>query len=202
MERERKWDSDPSLQQQVLEWTEPLRIDGRKLEMDARYYDTADGLLAGLHAGLRLRLENGLGICCLKCGGHTDENGLHVREEYECPAATIADGLLGLAQTDAPPLIPAMLQQKGVVEICRIRFTRLALLLRQLDSDGELLVTAELALDYGTLYGSAHSAPLCEIELEYKSGDTQAFDALADELAATFGLVAQPLSKLARAAAL
>lgn len=197
-----KWRATPALIAQVMDWSEPLRIGGHRVKMDARYYDTADGFLASIQAGLRLRLENDVGVCCLKCGGSANAEGLHVREEYECRASSIVEGLLGLAATDAPPLVCAALRQKGVIEICRVQFSRMALDVSIPTPSGEDLVVAELSFDHGTLCGNGRKAPLCEIELEFKSGDAQAFDALARAIASQFSLVPEPLSKLARAAAL
>ncbi len=60
-------------------------------------------------------------------------------------------------------------------------------------------MSAELAFDYGKMSANGRTAPLCEIELEHKSGPEEAFRALGQEIAQEFGLRPQPLSKLARA---
>ncbi|MCB6366713.1 CYTH domain-containing protein [Intestinibacillus massiliensis] len=195
MELELKWKADAATQRAAAEWARPLCTGQASYEMDARYYDTADGLLAAQRAGLRLRLENGRGVCCLKCGGGVS-GAQHLREEYECAAASVAEGLALLPAQGAPEGLCRALSSAGVQEVCRVRFTRQALTLR----DAEM--TAELALDCGTLSRGGREMPLCEIELEHKAGGSAAFLALGERLAGAFSLVPEPLTKLARAAAL
>ena len=195
MEREYKWKANAALQRAVAEWAAARGAAETRYEMDARYYDTQTGLLASQRAGLRLRLENGHGVCCLKCGGGVS-GAAHLREEYECPADSIETGVAALPGAGAPETLCRALLESGVVEICRVRFTRRAFLLH------EPKMTAELALDCGTLSRGEQTAPLCEIELELKSGDETDFLAQGDALADMFSLLPEPKTKLARAAAL
>ncbi|MGE4549650.1 MAG: inorganic triphosphatase [Intestinibacillus sp.] len=195
MERELKWKADVALQRAVYGWALSQGAAETCCEMDARYYDTADRLLASQKAGLRLRLENGRGICCLKRGGSVS-GATHVREEYECPATAIEEGLAALPRAGAPQALCEMLLHTGVREICRVRFTRQALTLQTPE------MTAELALDCGTLSRSGREAPLCEIELELKSGAQAAFEALGEALSVRFLLDPEPQTKLARASSL
>ncbi len=60
----------------------------------------------------------------------------------------------------------------------------------------------ELALDRGVLTGSGREKPLCEVEVELKSGDQEAADAFAQELVRQFSLKPEQASKQARALAL
>ena len=62
--------------------------------------------------------------------------------------------------------------------------------------------TAELAIDSGILLGGGKEAPLCEVELELKSGDPKAMTAFMEQVAAQYGLVPEPHSKFRRAKAL
>lgn len=195
MERELKWHADARLQDEVAAWATALCTAKAHYEMDARYYDTADGMLAARRAGLRIRRENGESVCCLKCDVHT-AGAEHIREEYECPADTIEHGLAALPAAGAPAALCDALAQSGVQEICRVRFIRHALTLTYQGA------TAELALDTGTLSRSGQEAPLCEIELEAKSGSDEGFRALCARLSSAFFLRPEPRSKLARAMAL
>ncbi len=192
MERELKWRADARLQDEIAAWAAPLCTARVRYDMDARYYDTADGMLAARKAGLRLRLENGESVCCLKCDVHTG-GAEHVREEYECPAHTIEQGLAALPAAGAPAALCHALAQAGVAEICRVHFLRRALTLCYQGA------VAELALDAGTLSRGTRELPLCEIELEYKSGAEEGFRALGARLSAAFYLRPEPRSKLARA---
>ncbi|MGE4547980.1 MAG: CYTH domain-containing protein [Intestinibacillus sp.] len=195
MERELKWKADTALHRAVAEWAIARGAAETRYEMDARYYDTASGLLASQKAGLRLRLENGHGVCCLKCGGGVS-GAAHLREEYECPADSIEAGVAALLDVGAPRALCQALLAEGVEETCRVRFIRRALTLR----DAEM--TAELALDCGTLSRQGRTAPLCEIELELKHGDEKTFFALGNALSSEFSLIPEPQTKLARASAL
>ena len=58
--------------------------------------------------------------------------------------------------------------------------------------------TCELSLDSGNMRRIGRSAPICEMELELKTGSEADFDALALTLQDAFSLQPQPLSKLAR----
>ncbi len=203
MEQEMKWRADAAIQQSIFAWCAPLCVDDTRYQMDACYYDTPDGFLAAQHAGLRLRTENGKCVCCLKCGGDVSESGLHTREEYEYPADTIREGVVHLLKkAGAPAHICLPLLEKGVDEVCRVAFTRTALLLQVQPSPAHPTMTAELALDNGALHRGARTCPFAEVELEHKSGDVQAFLSFAAQLAQTFYLQPEPLSKLARAISL
>lgn len=61
---------------------------------------------------------------------------------------------------------------------------------------------AELALDTGILSGNGRIATLRELELELLSGSEEQMLEFAQDLTRRYQLVAQPLSKFARAAAL
>ena len=60
----------------------------------------------------------------------------------------------------------------------------------------------ELALDSGVLLGGGREVPLCEIEVEAKSGSEGAVAAFAQALAREFSLKSEPKSKFRRAMAL
>ena len=60
----------------------------------------------------------------------------------------------------------------------------------------------ELALDRGVLTGGGREIPLCEVEVELKSGSREAVLAFAKELAQRFDLAPETRSKFRRALAL
>ena len=164
-----------------------------RLDMQAVYYDTPDRMLRDQRIGLRLRRENGAGVCCMKLRSAEAANGLHAHAEYECPAETLAQGLRALPAQGADPALCAALAAAPLAPVCRVDFVRTAQLVSLPGC------TAELSFDAGTLAAGAASAPLSEIELEYKSGDLDGFLSAGSALAAAHHLVPQPLSKLARA---
>ena len=88
------------------------------------------------------------------------------------------------------------LTQSGVIPVCGARFTRIAVELPTADG------MAELALDRGILMGGSHEAPLCEVELELKSGSEEALLTLARQLETIYHLQPEADSKFRRAMAL
>ena len=84
----------------------------------------------------------------------------------------------------------------GNTQVCGARFTRLA---KELVADG---CTLELALDQGLLLGGEKEQPLCEVELELKSGSEEAALAFAKDFSARYGLVPEAKSKFRRALSL
>ncbi|MDO5547567.1 MAG: CYTH domain-containing protein [Eubacteriales bacterium] len=164
------------------------------IRMEARYYDTPDGMVNRLHGGLRLRTEGDQTVCCLKLAATSSFGGaLKSREEYECAAPDIETGLRRLPQqTDAPADICEALCSAGLVELGRTTFTRQVTTL----NTGEC--TVELSFDCGLITRGERHAPICEIELEYKSGSVEAFEALGNKAQETFHLKPEPQSKLAR----
>ncbi len=164
--------------------------DFRTIAMETTYFDTPDGALAARNVTLRLRKENDGCICTLKTPLPDGSRG-----EWECQARDIDHGVDILRSLGAPKEL-CNLAQAGVVVVCGAKFTRRAADLSTADG------MAELALDSGILLGGGKELPLCEIELEHKSGSDQATLALAAAMAAQFGLVPEHKSKFSRALAL
>ncbi len=164
--------------------------DFQPVEMEAVYYDTKRRALSARRWALRLRRENGVSVACLKTPGEGRARG-----EWEARAASPEEAAAALVERGAPPELRE-LTQDGLEPICATRFTRRAALL---DAGG---ARVELALDEGFLEGGGKTAPLCELEVEYKSGDPDAAGAFASSLAARYGLAEEPKSKFQRAAAL
>lgn len=167
-----------------------FREPAQTITMQTDYYDTPDGDLAARKITLRRRLENGVSVCTLKTpaiGG--------ARGEYEGLWDSIAVAFPELCKlANMPELLP--LQHKGLQCVCGARFTRSA---RQLVLP---LCTVELALDQGFLTGGGRQVPLCEAEVELKSGSREAACAFAAQLAAVHGLQPEARSKFSRARAL
>ncbi len=160
---------------------------GQQLQMETTYFDTKDGSLATRNMTLRLRLENGSCVCTLKTPLPDGSRG-----EWECDAPTIQEGIASLLAKGAPAVLQT-LSAKKLQPVCGARFTRLAIAVPT--SDG----MAELALDKGILTGGGREIPLCEVEVELKSGSEAATLTLAHQLADTYKLTPQPMSKFHRA---
>lgn len=158
-------------------------------QMQTTYYDTPDGALSQGHCTLRCRMENDYPICTFKTPVSETERG-----EFDVAGVTLPDALAQLAQQSGVQALTQM--ANALVPVCGAAFTRIA---KEIIADG---FTAELALDQGVLLGGGKEIPLCEAELEYKSGDEARFLTYARNFAAQYDLQTEKLSKFARAAAL
>ena len=186
-EYELKFRSDADTQRSVYT-TFPARW--QTVTMETTYYDTPSGSLSARRYMLRQRLENGNTVCTLKTKGEGN-----LRGEWEVGANSVIDAVPELCKLGCPADL-AELAQEGLIPICGARFTRKAGTLTFLKC------TVELALDEGILFCGEKEEPLCEIEVEHKSGSMDATDAFARELADIFGLQPESKSKFARALAL
>ena len=164
--------------------------DFRTIHMETTYFDTPAGSLSDRHVTLRLRKENNLCICTMKTPLADGSRG-----EWECEATDIHDGLAILSALGAPADL-CQLAQQGVHIVCGAKFTRLAADVPTADG------MAELAIDSGVLLGGGREIPLCEVELEHKSGSDQSTLELASILATRFQLIPEQKSKFRRAQAL
>lgn len=164
------------------ELVRPHLGDVRRSDMESTYYIDKYGILGKMKAGLRLRTENGEGVCCLKVSRRT-EGSAKVREEYEVPAETIADGVMRLCGLEAlPDELRAVLEGADLSPVCGCSFTR-----TEADyDDGQLKFV--LSYDIGEYIKGDLRAPLGEIEMELKEGSVEALNTLCDRLRAKYSL--------------
>ena len=164
--------------------------DYQTFQMETTYYDAPDSGLSQRHITLRRRFENGESVCTVK----TPTSG-YGRGEWDCRCDKIEDAILMLCKLGAPEeLLP--LTAQGVSAICGAKFVRRALLVKFAGAQ------LELALDKGVLMGGGKEVPLCEVEVELKSGPEDAAVEFGMILARRFGLTPQKKSKFRRALAL
>ena len=154
--------------------------------METAYYDTPTGAMSARRYTLRRRLENGVCVCALKTPAGD------ARGEWETECGDIVGAIPKLIAMGAPADLKDMVKE-GLVHICGAKFTRLAKIVSLPEC------TVEIALDKGVLLGGGKTEPLCEAEVELKTGKKAACDTFARELAERFGLVLQEKSKFARA---
>ena len=158
-----------------------------RFTMQTTYYDTPAGALSRQHCTLRLRMENQTAVCTLK----TPAKG-QGREEFEITCPDISQAIPELCKLSGRDDLLSLLAD-GVVPVCGARFTRIAKTVTLGDT------TAELALDQGVLTGGGKEIPLCEAEVELKSGSRDAVCAYAMQLAIAYGLTPEKESKFRRA---
>lgn len=159
-------------------------------QMETTYYDTPTGQFSARKGTLRRRLENGVSICTLK----TPDVGFG-RREWEVACDSIEAALEKLCKLGAPEEW-IHLGREGLVPICGARFTRIAKTVSWEEA------TLELALDQGILTGGDREMPLCEVEVELKSGRQESCLSFARQLSQAYGLAPEPHSKFRRALAL
>lgn len=157
------------------------------IAMETTYFDTPDGALAARFVTLRQRLENGLRVCTVKTPLADGSKG-----EWEICWEDPATMLEKLCQAGAPRQLLEWAKD-GIVPICGARFTRRA---KTVSCPGG---SVELALDAGILLGGGREMPLCELEVELKSGEDTVAETFAAQLAAEFDLKIERRSKFRRA---
>lgn len=168
----------------------------QRLHLQARYFDTADGLLASQYLALRLRQEGRAWVQTLK--GSTGH--LAQREEHDVALGGISRGgpaldvqrhrdsavgqaLLRLLQAHPE----SALQQVYATDVWRTH--------RVLSRGGARI---ELALDEGRVVAGDAEHALCELEFELKSGPPAALFELAQAWCARHGLWLDSVSKAQR----
>ncbi len=163
-------------------------------EADTAYFDTKDGLVR--HAGYSLRVR--------KAGGHYVQAvkhkpaaaaGLFVRREWEAEVPGFAPDDAALAKTPLLKLLEAG-EAGPLKQQVRSKFRRTIWLVTHKGS------VIEVVLDEGKVTAGKAESPLCELELELKSGKPRALFALAGEIGAALPLRLGVLSKAERAYAL
>lgn len=170
-----------------------LSLEPELTHMEATYYDDAVGNLAQRKMTLRLRRENGVGVCTFK----VPAQGEFARLEVECPAETVEAGVQTLLEQGKLPFpASALLSRMMLRPTCGARFTRIAHTLTQGD------FACVLSYDCGELFAGERTAPIAECEAELVSGTAQQLEAFFLPLAAKHGLPVCHQSKHARAKAL
>ncbi len=167
---------------------------GKTIHMQSDYYETEDQLIQRERGALRLRMENGRPVVCLKIRVRKD-GAMAVREEYECEADTVQDGLRKLPRLGAPAGLCDLLLEKELKVIARVDIVRQAYVFHM---NG---LCFEIACDHGAFLSGDRRREFKELEIEYVSGSEDAFHRLVETIRTEIGLEAEPLSKFARAKA-
>jgi inorganic triphosphatase YgiF len=169
---------------------EPARA-GR---VDTDYFDSKDGAVRGAGYSLRVRHADGRHVQTVK---HKPASaaGLFVRREWEREVTGPGLDREALAKTPLGRLLDAA-GAGPLVRQVRSQFRRTTWLVTHKGS------RVEVVLDEGIVAGGGARAPLCELELELKSGKPRALFALAQEIGAAVPLRLGVLSKAERGYAL
>jgi len=156
------------------------------------YFDTPDQILRQHDIGLRVRRFDDVFVQTLKTAGRVVA-GLHQRPEYNAEING-TDPDLSLHPADAwPEGVNVADVQQQLAPLFSTDFERQQWLVAM--PDGSQI---ELAFDQGEVSANGQTSPICEVELELKSGQTDALFTLARELCAEDGMRLGNLSKAAR----
>ena len=151
------------------------------------YYDTPKLELHKAEMALRLRRAGRQWLQTLKGGGSV-KAGLHQRDEWEIPVSRAALDFSPSLAVDWDARLPLRLRRK-LQPVFVTDFSRTS---RMLEWQGAQI---ELCMDHGEVYTEQRSAPICELELELKSGEPRQLFELALALLDIVPLESEDVSK-------
>ncbi|MBI3479200.1 MAG: CHAD domain-containing protein [Nitrosomonadales bacterium] len=151
------------------------------------YFDTAKQELRQSGMALRLRRTGRLWLQTLKGGGSV-QGGLHQRNEWEVAVDGPALDFAALPAEVADVHLPVALHKK-LRPIFVTDFVRTS---RMLNFQGAQI---ELCMDHGEISSEQHSMPICELELELKSGEPKQLFELALAILEVIPLELEAVSK-------
>ncbi|HEU0219238.1 MAG TPA: CHAD domain-containing protein [Gallionella sp.] len=151
------------------------------------YYDTPKLELHKSAMALRLRRAGRQWLQTLKGGGSV-KAGMHQRNEWEVPVSRAALDLSSPQTAEWEKYLPLPLRKK-LQPVFVTDFSRTS---RMLDWQGAQI---ELCMDHGEVRTEQRSTPVCELELELKSGEPAQLFELALALLEIVPLELEPVSK-------
>lgn len=167
----------------------PHVLEAKERELLSIYYDTPDDRLRKAGVFLRVR-KTGQGFVQTIKTARAESDFLE-RSEWECPLPTAAFDLSAAAGTALEPLLGDDVR-RALGPRFETRFARRTVLL---DDGGSQI---EVAIDQGNIAAGETTAPVCELELELKSGSADVLFALAKRLAKTVPLTLSVKTKAER----
>lgn len=151
------------------------------------YYDTPKLELHKAEMALRLRRAGRQWLQTLKGGGSV-KAGMHQRNEWEVPVSRAALDFSSPGVSEWEEHLPLSLR-KRLQPVFVTDFSRTS---RMLDWHGAQI---ELCMDHGEVRTEQRSTPVCELELELKSGEPAQLFELALALLEIVPLELEPVSK-------
>ena len=173
----------PQVLDAILEGSSPVTY-----QRATTYFDTPDRAFSARKWTVRVRQENERSVVTCKTPGANNCRG-----EWDTDGAHPLEALAALVSKGAPG---ELLEIRDLIPVCGARFTRRAVTVDLGDA------VAELACDLGCLTGGGKECPLCEVEVELKSGNPDTVVRYAETIARKSHLEPEPKSKFQRANAL
>ncbi|MGH8762271.1 MAG: CHAD domain-containing protein [Nitrosospira sp.] len=166
------------------------------LKLYSIYYDTSSFDLRHSGIAFRLRREGKRWMQTIKGGGSAIA-GLHQRDEWDAPVLKAQPDFTKISNPHLIRLVSAANLRERLRPLFTTEFNRSSRLLRLADG-----TEAEFCLDRGKIVVGDASAPLCEIELELKSGSSALLFQLALDLLHAIPFRLENVSKAERGYAL
>jgi triphosphatase len=161
-------------------------------ELGNIYFDTPDNWLRNHDIGMRIRSVEGARVQTVKTSGRVVA-GLHQRPEFNAPIDSDTPDV-SLHPVDIWPEDKDLATlQAQLLPLFQTNFTREQWLVGT--TDGSQI---EVAFDQGIVAAQDKQSAICEVELELKSGQTDALFSLARELSDSGGMRLGNMSKAAR----
>lgn len=160
---------------------------------EAMYFDTQDQALRQAGFAYRIRREGDRWIATVKSDRTAAAGGLSDREEFSEEVSGPDVPLIPFEGTHWGDRLVRAIGGEKLRLLFTTRFTRTTLDLRL-----ENGTSVELALDHGMIWGGQGGEPLCELELELKSGSVCGLLMFAGELAGRWHLLPELRSKYER----
>ena len=160
------------------------------------YYDTPECALKTVGAALRLRRQGGRWIQTVKSDGQV-AGGLHRHVEHEVEVAAQLPSFPAMTEAGLGDLVADRRLREALTVAFTTEFNRTSTLLRP--AAGKVV---EVSLDRGGIAAGDRREPICEIELELKSGTPRCLFDLALEIAAVLPVRFDNRSKAERGYAL
>ncbi|MCE0493399.1 CYTH and CHAD domain-containing protein [Vibrio salinus] len=179
-----------SILQQKISGSKVLQHSCRQL--GNTYFDTEDNWLRQHDIGLRIRRYDDVFVQTVKTSGRVVA-GLHQRPEYNAEHDSNEPNLYLHPDDIWPEGRDKEQLQKQLIPIFATDFIREQWLISM--QDGSQI---EVAFDNGVVVAGESEEPICEVELELKSGQTDALFTLARSLSDNGGVRLGNLSKAAR----
>lgn len=161
-------------------------------KLHGAYYDTPGFALRSAGYALRVRRVGRHWVQTAKGEGRVAA-GLHERCEWEAEVAGPVPDLTKLSAPELSKILASPEVREALIPVFTTEFRRTTRNLRFPDGS-----EAELALDRGEVRTAGEQRPLCEVELELKSGNPARLFELARELQKTIPFFLEPVSKAER----
>jgi triphosphatase len=158
----------------------------------ATYFDTPALDLSQQRIALRVRREGRHWVQAVK-GGGSEASGVHQRLEIEHVLRDRSPDVSLLPRHTVTRILRSRKVAESLVPVLQTEITRSLRLLEPAPG-----VCIEVAIDRGFIRSGRRREPVCEIELELKSGPVSALFSLAQQLARTVPLMLEHRSKAER----